>query len=58
MTSSRRVPGRLVFDRLRAELPLSAEVRAELDRALDAYEADDNPGRLAEDVIADIKKKL
>ena len=39
-------------------LPLTPEQRAELDRRLDAYEADGNPGRLAEDVIADIKKKL
>lgn len=32
------VPGPLVFDRLRAEL----------DRAFDAYEADGNPGRVAD----------
>jgi hypothetical protein len=42
------VPGPLVFGRLRAEL----------DRHLDAYEADGNPGRPEEDVIADIKKRL
>lgn len=42
------IPGPLVFGRLRAEL----------DRRLDRYEADGNPGRPAEDVIADIKKRL
>ena len=52
------VPGPLVFGRLRAQAPLTAEQRAELDRRLDAYEADGNPGRPAEDVIEDIKKKL
>ena len=40
------------------QLPLTPEQRAELDRCVAAYEADGNPGRLAEDVIADIKKKL
>ena len=39
-------------------LPLTPEQRAELDRCLDAYEADGNPGRPAEDVIAEIRKKL
>jgi putative addiction module component (TIGR02574 family) len=39
-------------------LPLTPEQRAELDRRLDAYQEDGNPGRLAEDVIADIKKTL
>ena len=39
-------------------LPLTPEQRSELDRRLDTYQADGNPGRLAEDVIADIKKKL
>ena len=39
-------------------LPLTPEQRTELDRRLDAYQADGNPGHLAEDVIADIKKKL
>lgn len=39
-------------------MPLAPDERAKLDRCLDAYEADGNPGRLAEDVIADIKKKL
>ena len=39
-------------------LPLTAEQKAELDRRLDAYEADGNPGRIAADVIADICRKL
>lgn len=39
-------------------LPFTAEQKAELDRRLDAYEADGNPGRLATDAIADIRRKL
>jgi len=39
-------------------LPLTPEQRAELDRRLDAYEADKDPGRPAEEVIAEIRKKL
>jgi putative addiction module component (TIGR02574 family) len=39
-------------------LPLTPEQQAELDRRLDAYESDGNPGRPAEDVIADIRKRL
>jgi putative addiction module component (TIGR02574 family) len=39
-------------------LPLTAEQRAELDRRLDAYESDGNAGRVASDVIADIRKRL
>jgi len=39
-------------------LPLTAEQQAVLDRRLDAYEMDGDPGRLAEDVIADIRKRL
>jgi putative addiction module component (TIGR02574 family) len=39
-------------------LPLTPEQRAELDCRLDAYEADRNSGRPAEDVIADIRKRL
>jgi putative addiction module component (TIGR02574 family) len=39
-------------------LPLTAEQRAELDRRLDAYELDPHSGRPAEDVIADIRKRL
>jgi putative addiction module component (TIGR02574 family) len=40
------------------ELPLTPEQRAELDRRLDAYEADRNPGRLVSEVIADIRRRL
>lgn len=39
-------------------LPLTAEQCAELDRRLDAYETDGNPGRPADEVIKDIRKKL
>jgi putative addiction module component (TIGR02574 family) len=39
-------------------LPLTDEQKAELDRRLDAYEADGNRGRLAPESIADIRRKL
>jgi putative addiction module component (TIGR02574 family) len=39
-------------------LPLTKEQQAEVDVRLRAYEADGNAGRLAEDVIADIRKRL
>lgn len=39
-------------------LPLTAEQKAELDRRLDAYEADADTGRPAEDVIAEIRRRL
>lgn len=39
-------------------LRLSTEQKAELDRRLDAYEVDRNPGRLATDALADIRRKL
>ena len=39
-------------------LPLTPDQRAELDRRLDAYEADKNPGRPAGEVIADIRRQL
>ena len=39
-------------------LPLTPEQRTELDRRLDAYEADGDPGRPAKDVIAEIRKRL
>ena len=35
-------------------LPLTGEQRAELDRRIDAYALDRNPGRPAHEVIADI----
>jgi putative addiction module component (TIGR02574 family) len=39
-------------------LPLTPEQQAELDRRLDAYEANGHPGRTAEDVIGEIRKRL
>jgi putative addiction module component (TIGR02574 family) len=39
-------------------LPLTPEQQAELDRRLDAYEADGDPGRPAGDVIMEIRKRL
>ena len=39
-------------------LRLTAEQKALLDKRLDAYEADGNHGRLAADVVADIRRKL
>lgn len=39
-------------------LPLSDEQKAELDKRLDAYEADGNRGRLASEAIVDIRRKL
>ncbi|MDZ7787040.1 MAG: addiction module protein [Halofilum sp. (in: g-proteobacteria)] len=39
-------------------LPLTDEQRAELDRRLDAYEADCVTGRSAEASLADIRKRL
>ena len=41
-----------------AALPLTAEQRDELDRRLDAYAADGNPGQPAADVIAEIRNRL
>jgi len=41
-----------------AALPLTDEQRAELDRRLDAYESDGIKGRVACEVIADIRKRL
>ena len=39
-------------------LPLTAEQKAELDQRLDAFETDGDTGRPAQDVIAEIRKKL
>lgn len=39
-------------------LPLTADQKTELDRRLDTYEIDKNPGRPAADVVADIRRKL
>ena len=50
-----------LWDSIAAEqktLPLTAPQREELDRRLDAYELDKNPGRPAAEVLADIRRKL
>jgi putative addiction module component (TIGR02574 family) len=39
-------------------LQLTTEQKAELDRRLDAYETDRNPGRPALEVIEDIRRRL
>lgn len=39
-------------------LPLTPGQRIELDRRIDAYEADGRRGRPAEDVIAEIRTRL
>jgi len=39
-------------------LPVTTEQKAELDRRLDAGAADKNSGRLASDVIADVRRCL
>lgn len=39
-------------------LPLTPEQEDELDRRLDAYEADSRPGRSVEEAIREIRKRL
>lgn len=39
-------------------LPLTNEQKAELDRRLDAYETDGNRGRLANEAVTEIRRKL
>ena len=39
-------------------LKLTPDQRAELDRRLDAYEVDQNPGRRASEVLDDIHRRL
>ncbi len=39
-------------------LPLTDDQRQELDRRLDAYELDGDRGRPADEVLADIRKRL
>ena len=41
-----------------ASLPLTAEQREELDKRLDSYESDGIEGRVASEVITDIRKRL
>ncbi|TLZ47713.1 MAG: addiction module protein [Gammaproteobacteria bacterium] len=42
----------------RIALPLTATQRTELDRRLDAYALDKNPGRRSSEVLADIRGRL
>lgn len=42
----------------RKALQVTPEQKAELDRRLEAYEVDKNRGRLATDVLADIRRRL
>ncbi len=42
----------------RKALPVTPEQKAELDRRLKAYEVDKNRGRLAADVLADVRRRL
>lgn len=39
-------------------LPLTPAQKTELDRRLDAYELDKNAGRVASEVVADIRRTL
>lgn len=39
-------------------LPLTTAQEVELDRRLDAYEVDKNPGRLANEVVAELRRRL
>ena len=41
-----------------ASLPLTVEQREELDKRLDSYESDGIEGRVANEVISDIRKRL
>ncbi|MCP4264734.1 MAG: addiction module protein [Candidatus Brocadiaceae bacterium] len=41
-----------------AALPLTDEQKEELDRRLNSYESDGLKGRLADEAIADIRKRL
>ncbi|MCX5858189.1 MAG: addiction module protein [Deltaproteobacteria bacterium] len=50
-----------LWDSIAAEqksLRLTSEQKEELNRRIDAYETDGNRGRLATDVLADIRRKL
>jgi len=50
-----------IWDSIAADqgaLPLTDEQKAELDQRLDIYELDKNMGRVADEVIDVIKKKL
>lgn len=41
-----------------SSLPLTEDQKEELDKRLQAFELDRNPGRLASDVIKDIRSRL
>jgi len=41
-----------------SSLPLTAEQRSELDKRLDSYESDGIEGRVASEVISDVRKRL
>ncbi len=41
-----------------ASLPLTVEQREKLDKRLDSYESDGIEGRVANEVISDIRKRL
>jgi putative addiction module component (TIGR02574 family) len=43
---------------VQGSLPLTDDQRAELDKRLRAFELDRNPGRLASDVLKDIRSGL
>ncbi|MCL4692497.1 MAG: addiction module protein [Candidatus Hydrogenedentes bacterium] len=50
-----------LWDSIAAEqhaLELTREQQIELDRRLDAYEVDRNPGRPAAEVIAEIRRRI
>lgn len=50
-----------LWDSIAAEqqsIQLTEEQRAELDRRLDAYEQDRDPGRPAAEVLAEIRRRL
>lgn len=50
-----------LWDSIAAEqksLRVTSRQREELDRRIDAYEADGNRGRLGTEVVADIRRKL
>ncbi len=42
----------------RKALPVTPEQKAEIERRLKAYEVDKNRGRLATDVLADVRRRL
>lgn len=50
-----------LWDSIAAEaetLPLTSAQREELDKRLDAWEVDEDPGRPAADVVGDIRRRL